>query len=163
MLSKVRELLNDPESVIVWDVDGVLALLEWGEYNHYDDDDETWTSKQKEGVFLYTDRFAIPKLQDFIRSKDPKRQFSITKAFTVYEDEDKRSYVNRDYNIPRENVFTVRSNEEKVEVLKQIKEQFFPDLDDHKLIMVEDSVEILTQIMKNTPFTTVHISTFLCM
>ena len=52
MLSKVRELLNDPESVIVWDVDGVLALLEWGEYNHYDDDDETWTNKQKEGVFV---------------------------------------------------------------------------------------------------------------
>lgn len=163
MLSKVRELLNDPESVIVWDVDGVLALLEWGEYNHYDDDDETWANNQKEGVFVYTDRFVIPKLQEFIKGKDPARQFSISKAFTVHEDEDKKAYLNTNYEIPRENVFTVRSNEEKVDVLKRIKEKFFPDLDDHKFIMVEDSVDILTLIMENTPFTTVHISTFLCM
>ena len=38
-MSHIKELLNDKESVLVFDVDGVLALLEWGKYNHYNEND----------------------------------------------------------------------------------------------------------------------------
>ena len=161
-MSKIREILNDPESVLVFDVDGVLALLEWGEYNHYNDDDETWANNQKEGVYVYTEKYVIPKMQEFLSGKDKSRIFSISKAFTVHEDEDKKNYLGKYYGILRENIFTVRGNEEKVDVLRYIKDKF-PGLDDHKLVMVEDSVEILTQIMEQTPFSTAHISSFLCM
>ena len=41
---------------IFWDVDGVLAIMEWGEYNHYGEDDETWTKMYSEGTFLYTEK-----------------------------------------------------------------------------------------------------------
>ena len=46
-MSKIRELLKDPRSVLVFDVDGVLAVMEWGEYNHYGEDDETWANMQR--------------------------------------------------------------------------------------------------------------------
>ena len=47
--SKIKDILNDNESILVFDVDGVLALLEFGEYNHYIYDDETWDKENKNG------------------------------------------------------------------------------------------------------------------
>ena len=82
--------------------------------------------------------------------------------FTEHELEDKRAYLEKYYGIRRENVFDVRNNHEKVEVLKYIKDKF-PDLDNHHLIMIDDTVDVLTQVMDNTPFTTVHVSSFLDM
>ena len=41
-MNRIKELLNDEESVLVFDVDGVLAVLEFGERNHYYFSDEEW-------------------------------------------------------------------------------------------------------------------------
>ena len=43
--SEIKDILNDKESVLVFDVDGVLALLEFGCNNHYIYDDEIWDDK----------------------------------------------------------------------------------------------------------------------
>ena len=37
---KIDELYNNPNTIYVFDVDGVLAPLEFGEYNHYELDDD---------------------------------------------------------------------------------------------------------------------------
>ena len=45
MESKVKELLESEKAVYCFDVDGVLALLEFGENNHYCNvSDEVWAS-----------------------------------------------------------------------------------------------------------------------
>jgi hypothetical protein len=49
---------------------------------------------------------------------------------------------------------------EKKEKLKEIK-RFYKTLPDYKLIIVDDSVSILNDVMDNTKFSTVHISSFL--
>ena len=36
--SKIKDILNDNESILVFDVDGVLSLLEFGEYIHKNSD-----------------------------------------------------------------------------------------------------------------------------
>ena len=33
-MSKIKEILDSEKSIIVFDVDGVLAPIEYGEYNH---------------------------------------------------------------------------------------------------------------------------------
>ena len=48
----------------------------------------------------------------------------------------------------------------KIDKLKIIKEKY-PELEDYKIVMIDDTVEILNVIMDNTNFSTVHISTFL--
>ena len=161
-MSKIKELLNDPNSVLVFDVDGVLALMEWGEYNHYDEDDETWMNMHGEGKFFYTERFAIPKMQKFLQNKDMNRVYVITKVFTEYELDDKKQFLEKYYGIKRDNVFSVKSNPEKVDVLNTVKQKYL-ELDDHHLIMIDDTTDVLTMVMNNTPFSTAHVSTFLDM
>ena len=161
-MSKIRELLNDPDSVLVFDVDGVLAVMEWGEYNHYGEDDETWTGMQGEGIFLYTEKYVVSKMQSFLKDRDMNHVYSISKVFTDYEFADKQQFLETYYKIKKENVFAVRSNEDKVTILKQIKQRY-PNLDNHHLIMIDDTTEVLTMVMDNTPFSTAHVSSFLDM
>ncbi|MBQ9314135.1 MAG: hypothetical protein IJ220_03920 [Clostridia bacterium] len=159
-MSKIREILNDDESILVFDVDGVLAVMEWGEYNHYGEDDETWTKMYEENSNFYTEDFVCKRMQEFIKSKDANKIFVITKAFCENEVEDKKNFVNKYYGIPKEHVYSVQSNIQKTDVLIGIKEKY-PDLPGHKLVMIDDTVEILTNIMERTGFSTAHISTFL--
>ena len=161
-MSKIRELLNDPNSVLVFDVDGVLAVMEWGEYNHYGETDEAWANMQGEGIVFYTEEYAIPKMQEFLKDRDKSRIYVISKVFTDHELEDKKQFLEKCYGIKRENVFSVKSNPDKVSALNAIKEQH-PELDDHHLIMIDDTTDVLTMVMDNTPFSTAHVSSFLMM
>ena len=64
-MSKIKELLNDKESVLVFDVDGVLALLELGEYNHFSLNDEEWFKECERGINYYTENKVINKMKNF--------------------------------------------------------------------------------------------------
>lgn len=160
MTSKVKELLQDDEAVLVFDVDGVLAPIEWGEYNHFGEDNETWSKMYQEKANYYTEQYVSKRMQEFLKSKDKNRIFVITKAFNENEVEDKRNFVNAFYNIPKAHVYSVKQNSEKTERLKEIK-SLFPKLQNYKLAMIDDTVEILTHIKENTNFSTIHISSFL--
>ena len=160
MISRIKEVLNDKESVLVFDIDGVLAVMEWGEYTHYGDDDETWIQKYVYGANFYTEEFVCKRMQEFIEDKDKTRLYVISKAFCENEENDKKNFVHKYYGIPEENVFCVRSNTEKTITLIEIK-KIYPELPDYKLVMIDDTVDILTDIMEKTSFSTAHISSFL--
>ncbi len=159
-MSKIKEVLNNDKSVLVFDVDGVLAVMEWGEYNHYGEDDETWTNMYSEGTFLYTEKYVCKRMQEFLKDKDMSRIYVITKVFTEHELEDKKAFLEKYYNIPRENVFSIRKNLEKVDGLNKIRLKY-DDIDDRHFAMIDDTVEILTDIMEKTNYSTIHISSFL--
>jgi len=159
-MSKIKEILNDKESVLVFDVDGVLAILEWGEYNHYGENDETWAKKYEKRENFYTEQYVSKRMQNFLKDKDKNRIYVITKAFSENEAEDKRDFVKKYYGIPRDHVFYVENNLDKTDVFIKIKEEY-PDLPDRKFVMIDDTVEVLTDIMNKTGYTTVHVSSFL--
>ena len=159
-MSKIKELLDDKEVVLVFDVDGVLAPIEWGEYNHFGEDDVTWDKMYQLKSTFYTEEFVSKRMQEFLKDKDKNRVYVITKAFNDNETEDKRNFVNAYYGIPRDHVYSVKNNTDKTAILKEIK-SFYPDLPDYKLAIVDDTVEILTHVMNNTGFSTIHISSFL--
>lgn len=159
-MSKIKDILNDKESVLVFDIDGVLAIMEWGEYHHFGEDDETWVKMYETNANYYTERFVSKKMQEFLKGKDTNRVYVITKAFCKNEEEDKRIFVNKFYCIPKEHVYVVRNNRDKTKAILEIKNKY-PELSKHKIVMIEDTVEILTDIMEKTGFSTVHISSFL--
>lgn len=158
-MTKIREVLNDNESVLVFDIDGVLAVMEWGEYNHYGQDDDTWAKMYESEANYYTEDFVCKKMQEFLKKKDKQKIFVITKAFTENEANDKKNFVYKYYGIPKENVYYVESNYDKSTILPEIKKKF-PNLSDHKLVMIDDTVEVLTDVMEKTPFSTAHVSSF---
>lgn len=159
-MAKIKELLKDNNSVLVFDVDGVLAVMEWGTYNHFDLNDDEWTKECAEGVNTYTEDKVCKKIKEFLRDKDMNRIYVITRVGNNNEGEFKREFVNTYYNIPKENVYYVEDNAEKKNVLFKIKEDY-PELENSKIVMIEDTVDVLNDIMENTNFSTVHISSFL--
>ena len=161
-MSKVKELLNDKESVLVFDVDGVLAVLEFGEYNHFNDSDEEWFENCSKGKNTYTEDKVISKMQNFLKNKNMDRVYVITAIGHMNEWEFKKEFVNKYYKIPKENVIYVKKDIEKKEKLIEIKKKY-PELEDCKILMIDDTTKILTDIMENTNFSTVHISSFLDM
>lgn len=159
-MSKIKELLNDNESVLVFDVDGVLAIMDFGEYNHYILSDEEWDRANIEGKNFYTNDRVSKKMQNFLLKKDMNRIYVITRSITSNEFEFKKEYLNKYYNIIKENIFFVKNDFDKKDKLKLIKEKY-QNLENYKIVMIDDTVSILSDIMENTNFSTSHISSFL--
>lgn len=159
-MSKIKDLLRSKDSVFVFDVDGVLALLEFGEYRHYELTDEEWAIANDEGKNFYTKSLVSPKMQKFIETKNKKNVYCITAIYNDAEVQNKIEFLKHYYNIPKSHIFFVEDSTQKVDALFSIKEKY-PDLEDWKVVMVEDTVDNLNLIMEKTPFSTVHISSFL--
>lgn len=159
-MSKIKDLINDEKNILVFDVDGVLSTLEWGAHNHYAMNDDAWNIACAEGMNAYNEERVIKKMQDFLRKRNNKKIYVITTIGHNNEGEFKKDFVNKYYNIPRENVYYVKDNMEKKEKLKEIR-KLYPELEDYRIIMVDDTVDILNDIMENTNYSTVHISSFL--
>ena len=158
-MSKIKELLNDENSVLVFDIDGVLALMEFGVYNHYGLlSDEEW-NKASETINFYTEDKVSKKIQTFLKNKNMDRIFVITRVCNKDEIEYKKDYVNKYYNILRDNVYTVLNNNSKVRELHEIRNKF-NDIEDYQLIMIDDTTKVLTEIQEQTPYSTAHISSF---
>ena len=159
-MTKIKELLKDQNTVLVFDMDGVLSTLEFGLYNHYEMTDEEWTEANKEEVNYYTDDKVIKKIQDYLKNRDMHNVYVISKSYTPNESKCKVDFLTKNYNILKDNIYFVNENDEKVDILKSIKEKY-PEKEDYQIAMVEDTVDILNDIMAKTNFATIHISSFI--
>lgn len=159
-MSKINELLKDKNNVLVFDVDGVLAKMEWGEHNHYELDDDAWTQICEAGTNCYTQACVCKKMQNFLSDKNMDKIYVITKVGNNNEWSFKKEFANKYYNIPQENVYFVEKDSDKKTKLAQIKQKY-QDLDDYQIVMIDDTVTVLNDIMEKTNFSTVHVSSFL--
>ena len=159
-MSRIKELLKDDNSILVFDVDGVLALLEFGERTHYEMNDELWKQANEKGINYYTEEKVSKKMQNFLKDKNMNNIYVITTVGNNNEGEFKREYVNKYYNIKKENVIYVKDNSEKTTEIIKIKEKY-PNILDEQIIMIDDTTDILSSIMEHTNFSTAHISSFL--
>ncbi len=159
-MSKIKELLNDKDSILVFDIDGVLALLEFGEYHHHLLNDDEWKKINALGQNFYTEDKISYRIKHFLSEKNMSRVYVITTVGNNNEGEFKREFANKYYNIPNDNIFYVDDNSKKVAILKKIKNKY-PELDDYKIVMIDDTVSILNDVMENTNFSTVHVSSFI--
>lgn len=161
-MTKIKNLLNDNESVLAFDIDGVLAIMEWGERNHFLLVDDAWKSACEEQVIEFGEDKVSKTMLNFIKNKDKSRMYVVTKVYGNREGEFKKIFAKKYYNIPEENFYTVKENVDKACVLLKIKEKY-PNINDENIIMIDDSTEVLNHIMKCTNFSTAHISSFLDM
>ena len=158
-MNKIKELLNNDESILVFDIDGVLAIMEFGMHNHFMTDNE-WDEMITNNINTYTEDKVSKKMQLFLEKKDKNRIYVITKVNGENEIDQKKIYVNKYYGIFKENVIGVKNDSDKVNELITIKNKF-KELNDEKIIMIDDTVEILNDVMEKTSFSTAHISSFL--
>ena len=133
-MSKIKELINDKNNILVFDVDGVLATMEWGVYNHYELNDDDWTKLCENGENGYNQNCVIKKMQEFLSDKNMDKIYVITKVGNNNEGNFKKEFVNKYYKIPQENVYFVEKDSEKKTRLAQIKEKY-PDMEDYQIVL----------------------------
>ena len=158
-MSKIKEILEDKNSIIAFDVDGVLAPIEYGEYNHYYANDEEWAEEIEKGTDFYENVRVVKSIKEYINTKDINNIYVITKVMNEKEFSDKQKFLNKNYGILKENCFYVYDDKEKLNYLDEIRDK--TNIDDRLIVMVDDTVSVLNHIMENSNYTTVHISTFL--
>ena len=156
-MSKIRELINDKDSILVFDVDGVLAPFEYDEYRHAVSD-EKW-DKLLSSTNPYSSIRPIKIIQDFLKNKDMNNIYVVTKIYNENEIKCKIEFLNNNYNIKKDNILSVKKNEDKLKRLWDIKSKY-PKLEDYKIVMIDDSLEVLDYIMKYSNFSTMHVSSF---
>lgn len=162
--SKIESLIYDEDSVVLFDIDGVLAKYEFGEHNHNLCSDEEWDNNvEYYAPTIYDSAKPVELFQRLIRNKKPGTVYtcSVAKGDERYA---KISFVRRFYDIPEENILFVESKDKKLFAMEatrlQKRMQGF-QIPDEKFIMVDDSVKVLTHIQENSNFSTCHVSSFL--
>ena len=159
-MSKIKDLLNDKDTILVFDIDGVLASMEWGEYNHFELYDAEWFKACEDGFNAYQENRVVKKIQEFLKKRDTSRVYVISKIGHPNEASFKKDFCEIYYDIPRDNVFLVWDEKEKADILMKIRNKY-PELESFQIAMVEDTVKTLTDIMEKTGCATVHISSFI--
>ncbi len=158
-MNKIKELLKDKNSVLVFDIDGVLAILEFGEYNHYYASDEDW-DKFVEDNNLYTEDKVSKKMQEFLKDTDKNRVYVITQIGIDKEGTYKKEYAEKYYGIKPENIYFVYRNNDKISKLNEIRNKH-PEVEDYQVIMIDDTPDVLTDVQLKTKYSTAHVSSFL--
>lgn len=155
-IRNVLQYIAFSEVIIVFDVDGVLAPYEFDILNH-SMPDEKWDEMIKNGENPYDRIDASPKMQELILCKDIKKVYVCSKC-TDEEEKVKREFVQKNYGIVPENIFFVREQDEKINVLEHIKK--IEDVAEQQIATIEDTVKTLDAIRKSGDYITVHISSF---
>jgi hypothetical protein len=155
-MSDILSYLAEPETVVVFDIDGVLAPYEFGELSHAACLDGDWKTYVLE-EHPYAHIRPVPQIQRFIEKKGRTRVFACSVA-EDYEEEGKRDFVVANYGLPADHVKLVRSKSDKVAELRALAKEFCAS--ERRVALVEDTVKTLDEVARKTGCTTVHVSSF---
>lgn len=154
-MTKLLRYLLEPETAVVFDVDGVLAIYEFGELSHWACPDEEWEAYVREHD-PYERALPVPQIQRLLGRKGLDRVFVCTKG-GGFEADGKRAFVRAQYGIPGEQVALVARKADKLAFLGQVADDL--GVARARVALVEDSVDTLDEAAL-AGFTTVHISSF---
>lgn len=156
MLTPLLSYLLEPETAVVFDIDGVLAPYEFGERSHSACADDEWERYVVEHD-PYGHLRPVRLLQDFIAQKGTDRVFACSVA-ADFEAAGKRDFVLRNYGLAPDHVAVVTAKADKLAFMEAIRDAL--GLCDERVALVEDTVGTLYLVSEQTGFTTVHVSSF---
>lgn len=155
-MTKLMEYLLDPRTAVVFDIDGVLAVYEFGDLCHSACPDEDWEDYVRTHD-PYASSRPVPQIQRFVRDKGTGRVWACSQASDV-EAPGKRAFVTRCYGLAPSHVVTVAQKAEKVEFLRQLAGEL--GVPESRVALVEDTVKTLDLVDQETGCVTVHVSSF---
>lgn len=147
--------LLEKETIVVFDVDGVLAPYEWGNRKHCVSDYE-WNEMLEKGIDVYSNVQPIKVLQKFIKIKGTENVY-VCSVSSIKEYDSKVAFCMKKYSIPEDHIMLVKYKTDKVSFLDALSKKM--NLSHDKIALIEDTVETLDQAAKSD-YCTVHISSF---
>ena len=155
-MTKLMEYLLEPQTVVVFDIDGVLAVYEFGDLSHSACPDEDWEDYVRTHD-PYASSRPVPQIQRFIKDKGIDHVWACSQASDV-EAPGKRAFVTRCYELAPSHVVTVAQKAEKVGFLRQLARKL--EIPERRVAIVEDTVKTLDLIVQETDCVTVHVASF---
>ena len=155
-MSKLLDYLLEEDTAVVFDVDGVLAVYEFGDLSHTACPDDDWEAYVRAND-PYACVPAVRQIQRFVERKRPDRVYACSVA-QDFEAPGKLAFVTANYAIPAENVRLVAHKADKVAFMYEVAENL--GLPEERVALVEDTVKTLDLVANTTGFTTVHVSSF---
>lgn len=146
----IEQVLKNRETVYVFDVDGTLTDFNYSIRAF-------WSLTEK--PVSYDNVRPLKTMQKLISKLDRDKVFVCSRVTLGGEAEAKKKFLIKNFNIRPDNIYFVKENKGKVEVLKEIQER--TKVEDELLLMVEDSAEVLYDVLTNTNYSNLHVSYFI--
>lgn len=146
----IEQVLKNRETVYVFDVDGTLTDFNYSIRAFWN---------PTENPVSYDNVRPLKTMQKLISKLDRGKVFICSRVTLEGEPETKKKFLIKNFNIRPDNIYFVKENEEKVGVLKKIQER--TKVEDELLLMVEDSTEVLYDVLTNTNYSNLHVSYFI--
>ena len=153
-MERVISYLMEPQTVLVFDIDGVLAPYEFGHHTHSVVDDGEWMELVRTGdPYGYIP--PVKLIQRMIAAKGPQQVYTCSVS-NEEEYPGKQRFAHRRYGIPLDHIRFVDDKSQKIEVLRQIATE--RGLPEERVALIEDTVKTLDAIARVSGFSTVHVS-----
>lgn len=142
---------------MVFDIDGVLAAYEFGDFCHTTPE---WGPEVFKSVDdnPYVNIPPLPVFQEFIRTM-PKENVYVCSVAGCEEQPAKGAFVTRNYDVFPENIIFVDKKDKKLQALQSIRDKH-PGME---VALVDDTVKTLDNIwLADSSIRTIHVSSFFC-
>lgn len=146
----IEEILNNKETVYVFDVDGTLTDFNYSSRSFWN----PITDKVS-----YDGVRPLKTMQKLISSLDKDKVFICSRAALKGEPEAKKKFLLDNFDLKPEHIYFVKENSEKLDVLKKI--QKLTKVEDELILLVEDSTDVLYNVLINTNYSNMHVSYFI--
>lgn len=153
-MTRAIDYLMEPSTIVVFDIDGVLAPYEFTPRCHSVIDDDEWFELVRTGD-PYGSLPPVALLQRMIEEKGPDNVY-VCSVSCAEEYQGKRRFVGKNYAIDPEHIRFVDSKAEKLTALRQIAAE--RAVEESQIAMVEDTVKTLDAIARASEFATIHVS-----
>lgn len=153
-MTRAIEFLMEPNTIVVFDIDGVLAPYEFTPRCHSVIDDDEWFELVKSGD-PYGALPPVKLIQRMIEEKGPDNVYVCSVSCTE-EYEGKQRFVEKNYAVEPSHIRFVDSKGDKLNALRQIAAE--RGVEESQVAMVEDTVKTLDAIARASDFATIHVS-----
>lgn len=154
-MRELFDFLLDPQTAVVFDIDGVLAVYEFGTHCHSACPDADWETYVR-AHNPYASTRPVPEIQHFVRAKGPTRVYACSVA-ADFEAPGKRDFVLANYDISPDHICLVESKPQKMGFLQSVADDLA--LPRNRVALVEDTVKTLDAACEKG-FATVHVTSF---
>lgn len=151
MASMMRNILENPSTAVIFDVDGTLTDYAYGE-THAQLELDFSDRERADATNIYDDSCRrIKTMRRYIQSHGIG-MIACLSVEATHREHWKLEMLRRNYGIPSDRVFFVRSSEEKVAKAKEIAEMLFDAATD--VVMVDDDISTLARFQQETDILT---------
>ena len=145
MNAELKELIENSNSIIVWDIDGTLTEARWNKKDivFFNETDVERAIRHKKGLNVGLQ--PIKLMQDIVGNIAPHRQYTLSNTYGTLEDNNKNRMLDKYFpNIKKENRYYTRNIEEKNIILEMLEKEN----PNRNVIYISDSLDELISMNK---------------